>query len=230
MKILAVGPHPDDVEFGCAALLIQEVRKGNQVRTLVASLGEAGTSGTPDGRAEESRAAARLIGAEIAFLDFGGDCHVQQTPANAMAIARHIREFRPDIVLAPTLDENQHPDHPVVGRMVRDACRFARYGGLADLRDLPVHHMGSLYFYNITQMFSTRPDIVVDVSDVAKDWEAVIRCHQSQMKTKGYLDLVQSRARSLGLSIGCDYAIGLWVNDPVRVNSISDLTLSSRNY
>ena len=27
-NILAVGAHPDDIEFGCAHVLIQEVRKG----------------------------------------------------------------------------------------------------------------------------------------------------------------------------------------------------------
>src|SRR5690348_16587677 len=100
MKILAVGPHPDDVEFGCAPLLIQEVRKGHQVRILVASKGEAGTSGTPEQRAQEAREAARMIGDEIEFLDFGGDCHIRQTTENAMAIAREIRTFRPEIVLA----------------------------------------------------------------------------------------------------------------------------------
>lgn len=229
MKILAVGPHPDDVEFGCAPLLIQEVRRGHQARILVASKGEAGTSGTPEGRAAESRAAARLIGAEVEFLDFGGDCHVRQTPENTVAFARQIRQFQPDIVLAPLLEENQHPDHPVIGRLVRDACRLARYGGLEDLRGLPVHHIGSLYYYNIT-MFTAPPHLIIDVSDIQTEWEAVIRCHQSQMKTRGYLELVKARARSLGASIGCDSAVGLWVNDPIRLNALSDLTLSSRNF
>jgi len=40
-QILAVGAHPDDVEFGCAAILIKEIRKGNRVKLLVLSRGEA---------------------------------------------------------------------------------------------------------------------------------------------------------------------------------------------
>ena len=47
-KILAIGPHPDDVEFGCSALLIKEVKKGNKIKILVLSRGEAGTKGTPE--------------------------------------------------------------------------------------------------------------------------------------------------------------------------------------
>ncbi len=109
MKILAVGPHPDDIEFGCAPILIQEVQNGNQVRIAVLSKGEAGSNGTPEGRVEEATAAARIMGAEIGFLDQdlehplerGGDCHLRHSPENAFAIAAEIRRFQPRIVLAP---------------------------------------------------------------------------------------------------------------------------------
>lgn len=231
MKILAVGPHPDDVEFGCAPLLIQEIQNGNQVGIVVLSKGEAASSGTPEQRAEEARQAARLIGAEIGFLDFGGDCHIRHTPENAMAIAREIRRFRPNIVLAPNpVDENQHPDHVAGGRIVRDAARLARYGGLENLRDLPTHPIDQLYYYSITQSFGAKPDIVIDVSNVKELWQAVMSCHKTQMKTKAYVDLVNARARALGSAIGVHSAVGLWVNDPVRLSSLSSVTLSSRNY
>jgi len=229
-KILAVGPHPDDVEFGCAPVLIQEAQKGNLVKILVLSEGEAATSGTPEERAQEAREAARLIGAEVGFLDLGGDCHLRYSPENSIAIARQIRLDRPSIVLAPHLDENQHPDHASVGRMVRDGARLARYAGLEELRGLAPHSIGHLYFYSITQSFGAEPDIVIDISAVEDLWEAVMRCHRTQMKTKAYLDLVKARARFLGSAIGTSAAVGLWMNDPVRLESISDLTLSSRNY
>jgi hypothetical protein len=41
---------------------------------------------------------------------------------------------------------------------------------------------------------------------------------------------VNSRARTLGASIGVEYAMALWLNDPVRLDAISDLRLSSRNF
>ena len=76
-KILAIGAHPDDVEFGCAPLLIKEVEKGNEVKILCLSLGEAGSSGTPEGRKQEAIDAAKIIGAEIEFLD-PIICHSEQ--------------------------------------------------------------------------------------------------------------------------------------------------------
>jgi bacillithiol biosynthesis deacetylase BshB1 len=230
MRILAVGAHPDDVEFGCAPVLIQEVRRGHEVRILVTSKGEAASSGTPAERAQEARDAARIIGAAIHFIDLGGDCNIQYTPANAMAVAREIRQFRPDCVLAPHPGENQHPDHSVVGRLTRDAARLARYGGLAQLQELPPHPIASLYFYAITQVFVDPPPVVIDVSPVYADWQTAIACHQSQMHTRAYPGLVTARARTLGAAIGVDYAVGLWPNDPVRIASLADLPLSARYF
>jgi len=234
MNILAVGAHPDDIEFGCAHALIQEVRKGNHVKLLVLSRGEAGTNGTPEAREGEARAAAKLIGADIDFLDFGGDCHLLRSPENAFKLAVEIRKAQPAIVLAPHTGENQHPDHAVVGNLVRDASRFARYGGLEflkgfSLKGTAAHTISALYFYTITKEFGP-PDIVIDVSDIVKDWEAAMLCHAGQMQTRGYVDLRLSAARHLGLSIGVEYAAGFYGNDPVRVGALSDLTLSSRHF
>jgi len=230
MNILAIGAHPDDIEFGCAPVLIKEARRGNLVKLLVLSRGEAGSSGTPESREQESRNAARIIGADtIHFLEFGGDCHLQYTPQNSLRIATEIRKFQPAIVLSPHPEENQHPDHAVAGRLSRDACRLARYGGLEELKPLPIHKVASLYFYHISRHWDA-PDILIDVSDVKAAWESAMNCHESQVKSKSYVDLQVTAAHLLGLTIGAEYAIGLYANDPIRLKSLSDVTLSSRNF
>lgn len=200
------------------------------MKLLVLSRGEAGTGGTPELRERESREAARRMGAEIEFLDFEGDCRIEYSLENRLRIAAEIRKLRPAIVLAPNTSENQHPDHAVVGRLTRDACRLARYGGVDALKPAPVHKIGNLYFYNITQHIGRIPDVVIDISDVAGVWEAVMSCHGSQTAEKKYIDLQKTGARLLGLTIGVEYASGLFTNDPVRVEHLSDLTLSSRNF
>ena len=234
MNILAIGAHPDDIEFGCAHALIQEVRKGNQVKLLVLSRGEAASNGTPENRESEAHAAAKIIGADLDFLDFGGDCHILRSPENAFKLAVEIRKFQPAIVLAPHTAENQHPDHAIVGQLVRDASRFARYGGLEflkgfSLKGTAAHTVSALYFYTITKEFGP-PDLVIDIGDAVKDWEAAMLCHAGQMQTRRYVDLRLSAARHLGLSIGVDYAAGFYVNDPIRVTALSDLPLSSRHF
>jgi LmbE family N-acetylglucosaminyl deacetylase len=230
MKILAFGAHPDDIEFGCAPLLIKEAQKGSQIKMVVCSLGEAGTSGTPQQRKKETVAAAKLIGAEMGFLNMGGDAHFEYKPQNAFKIAKIIRGYKPDIVLAPSLKEGQHPDHRILAMLVRDACRQARYGGLKELKKLPRHKIGALYFYQSSADFYKRPDIIIDITEVAGIWKKVIQTHKSQMRTVDYHDLVLSKALALGASIGVKYAVGLWANDAIRLDYISDLNLSSRNY
>lgn len=230
MKILAVGPHPDDIEFGCAPLLLREADAGNEVALLVLSRGEAASAGTPEQREQEARAAAKLMGATIEFLDFRGDCQLEATPSNAIRLAGEIRRLQPAIVLAPNPAENQHPDHAAAGQLLRDACRLARYGGLLELRALAPHKVAQLYFYDITQHGVRGPDIVVDISDLVERWEAVMRCHASQVNSRGYIELQKTAAHLLGLTVGVEYACGVYVNEPVRVERLSDLPLSARNY
>jgi LmbE family N-acetylglucosaminyl deacetylase len=114
--------------------------------------------------------------------------------------------------------------------MVRDACRFARYGGLDALSDLPVHKIDNLYFYTITQHLIRRPDIIIDISEVAAEWEEVMQCHKSQVQFKSYIDLQKTAARLLGISIGTEYAIGVYTNDAMRLHNLSDIQLSSRSF
>ncbi len=229
-KILAFGAHPDDVEFGVGGLLIKEIKAGSRVLIVIGSLGEAGTNGTPEGRKIEATKAAELIGAEVEFIDLGGDCHIQNIPENAMKFAEIIRKFQPNIVLAPSLTENQHPDHLAVAQMARSASRLARYGGLAELKDEKTHAIDALYFYPSSAETDKKPDILIDVTEEYDMWVQAMSLHDSQMKTKGYLNLVSSKAHYFGASIGVEYAIPLWVNDPVRVEKISDINVSSRNY
>jgi bacillithiol biosynthesis deacetylase BshB1 len=229
MNILAIGPHPDDVEFGCAPILIKEIRRGSQVHILVLSRGEAGSAGTPEGREQESRKAAELMGATVDFLEFKGDCRLEYSPQNAFRIAAQIRKFKPQIVLAPDPRENQHPDHIIAGKLVRDACRFARYGGLEELKPSPVHRVANLFFYNITQHLH-KPDIVIDISGLMTEWQAIMNCHESQVQSKGYIELQKTGARLLGQTIGVEYALGLFSNDPLHLGTISDIKLSSRNF
>jgi len=229
-RLLAIGAHPDDVEFGCTGILINEIRRGNRVKIWVLSKGEAGSNGTPEIREAESRRAAELIGAQVEFADFGGDCHIEYTPANTIRVAREIRAYRPDIVLAPHTSEEQHPDHARVGKRARDAVRLARYGGLEELRTQPPHAISNLYYYAVTREFGARPDIIVDISAARELWEQAMRCHESQAKSKHYVEMRLAATRSLGYQVGVEYAMSLYLNDPVLLEHLSTLTLSARHF
>ena len=230
-RMLAVGAHPDDVEFGCGGILLGEVARGAVVSLLVCSCGESGTNGTPAERAQEARAAAGLLGAELRFLDFGGDAHMEPSRVHALALARHVRVFRPDVLLAPTPTPDQHPDHAVVGALCRDAARLARYGGVAELFDLPAHAVGGVYGYAVTPGAEPPAGVTavrVDVSGQFARWVQLMECHRTQLRTRRYVDLQTARARLLGLESGVEYAQALFPSDPWLVSSLSELPQAVR--
>src|SRR4051794_89590 len=107
--LLALGAHPDDIEFGCGAVIVKETRAGRAAHFVVCSLGEAASHGTPADRKKEAEAAAAILGATIEFVELDGDAHLEMKASHAIEIARIIRRVRPRIVLAPTVVENQHP-------------------------------------------------------------------------------------------------------------------------
>lgn len=227
-KILFIGAHPDDVEFGCGAIVIKEITKGSKVKIIVLSKGEAGTNGTAEIREQEARDAAKLMGAEIDFLDFGGDSHIQHTPEFSIKLAKEIRIFAPDIVIAIDPDENQHPDHSAAGKLARDAARLARYKGLHELSEYPINAIRALYFYEITVV--RKPDIMIDISDYKDKWVEAMMCHKSQMETKDYVALRTSAAANLGVRMGVKYALGIRANDPIVVDVLSDIFSGVRTF
>jgi bacillithiol biosynthesis deacetylase BshB1 len=235
LRLLAVGAHPDDVEFGCGAILIQEAERGHAVTVLNLSRGEAATSGTPEIRAREAEAAAETMGVSLEWLPLDGDARLEEKVEHAFALARAIRRHRPHLLLAPLPAENQHPDHFKAGRLVRDAARLARYGGLAGLEEAPPHAIEALYFYDITGSGDGPRDpalarLVVDVSGAFATWTKAMRCHASQMETRDYVEMLTARARLLGAQVGVGHAMAVWANDPVRLAGLSDLRGSGRRF
>lgn len=230
--ILAVGAHPDDIEFGCGGILLQAAGAGARIHLLVCSRGESGTSGTPAEREAEAREAAALLGASIEFLELEGDGHLTASTVTAMMIAQSIRRVRPEKVLAPTTCRNQHPDHVAVGEATRNAARLARYGGLAELDRLPPHVIGHLLHFAITPAAEPPDQVGVrfDISAVETAWGRLMGCHRTQQKTRNYSELQRTRARAWGLEAGVEYAQVLYANDPFLLNGLAELPPTIRLY
>jgi N-acetylglucosamine malate deacetylase 1 len=227
VTILAFGAHPDDIEFGCGAVVAQATRAGGRAHLVVCSRGEAGSYGTPDDRVNESKRGAEALRANVEFLELDGDAHLEIRSAHAIKFAEIIRRTQPTFVLAPSLVENQHPDHSRLGRLVRDATRIARYGGVAELRDLPRHATNLLLFYAVSAEAEPRDisPLLIDVSapEVIADWRAAMEAHQSQVQARNYIDMQVTRARLNGLRANVEYAVALFPNDPPLLDSLAML-------
>ena len=232
--ILAFGAHPDDLEFGCGGVIANETRAGRAVHFIVCSEGESASQGTPAERRIEAANAAAILGATLEFIQLDGDAHLEIRAAHTLKLAAAIRRIRPGIVLAPSLVENQHPDHSRLGHLVRDAARLARYGGVAELRELPAHTIGQLFYYAVTTEAEPRDisPILLDIShpEVLANWTAAMAAHATQARARNYVELQLTRARLLGLRAGVAQAQALYPNDPPILAALSQLGTSARRF
>lgn len=132
---LAIGAHPDDVEFGCGATLAKWAAAGCRVQHLVLTDGSKGTwDGATSSQAlisarrdEQREAARRLGGGEVEFLEFV-DGELASGLAERRAVVAVIRRLRPEVVLGhdPWRRYRLHPDHRHAGWLVVDSVVAAR--------------------------------------------------------------------------------------------------------
>ncbi len=234
IPLVAFGAHPDDIEFGCGAVIARETRAGRAAHFVICSRGEAATNGTPAQRTAEAEKAAALLGATAEFIDLDGDAHLEVRLAHTIKLAALLRRFRPELVLAPSLPDNQHPDHSRLGQMVRDAARLARYGGMDELRPAPPHAIHNLLYYAVTPEAEPHdlPRVLIDIStpEIVAAWTAAMQAHASQSQTKNYVELQLTRARLNGLRSGVAHAIPLFPNNSLVFDSLAALGHGARSF
>lgn len=134
-RVLCVVAHPDDMEYGGSAAVSKWTDEGKEVAYLLLTRGEAGIRDmSPEEvaplRAEEQRRACNIVGVDdLEILDFP-DGLLEPTHELRRAIARKIREFRPNAVVVTTFDFQvqwglNHVDHRHAGIATVDAIRDA---------------------------------------------------------------------------------------------------------
>lgn len=233
-SLLIFGAHPDDIEFGCGGVIAVETRSGGTAHSVVCSLGESATNGTPEERKAESTAAAKLLGSTIEFIELDGDSHLEIKSEHTIKLAELIRKYRPNILLAPTCYENQHPDHWRLGQMVRDAARIARYGGMKELKSHKAHAINQLFFYAVTPEGEPRDTtpILIDISasEIIAAWTAAMDAHGTQAASRNYLELQLTRAKLMGARAGVEYATALFPNDPMVFESLAHVGKGARRF
>ena len=133
---LAVGAHPDDIEFGCGGTLAKWSSAGCRVHHLVLTDGSKGTWDTSADlaalvrvRKEEQLEAARLVGGgEVTFLAV--------TESSIRGLKCASQYARRSVVSVPTCSLDMipwrryrlHPDHRHAGWLVTDGLVAARDG------------------------------------------------------------------------------------------------------
>jgi bacillithiol biosynthesis deacetylase BshB1 len=235
LDVLAVGAHPDDVELGCGGTLARLASEGRAVGILHLTRGERGTRGTPEGRQAEAEAAAAALGAKaMDFLDCG-DGGLRTGPAEEDSLIVKLREWRPDLVLAPT-PHDRHPDHTRAHQLVEAACFYAGLRNRGNRGENEPFRPAAMFAYMQHDLFA--PSFIVDVTAAWEAKLASLRAYRSQLhqlddkdKNKDGAPMtkvsspefrlaVEGRARHFGLLIGAAFGEPFWSRGPLAVGDL----------
>ncbi len=191
-RVLAVGAHPDDIEFGCGATLATWTRAGTHVELVVLTDGSKGTwdpaadiAELVATRQQEQRAAAETLGARAVHFFGAVDGELEADAAARRRLCVLVRAIRPDVVLGhdPWKQYRLHPDHRRAGELVIDGIVAARDPFFFPDAGSP-HRPAALLLFEAQVVDHVE---AVDDEAVARKIAALL-CHRSQWRSTMGID------------------------------------------
>jgi len=186
-RVLAIGAHPDDVEFGCGGTIAKWAKAGAEVELLVLTDGSKGTW-DPDAdaralvrqRATEQASAAAMLGAVRTEHLGAVDGELTETDAARAFICEAIRRVQPTVVVGhdPWKRYRLHPDHRHAGFLTVDALVDARDPQFCPDVDLAPHRPAHLLLFEADE-----PDHVERIDATIDTKIDALLCHRSQWRS-----------------------------------------------
>lgn len=161
MNVLAIGAHPDDLEFGCGGTLYRLSKQGLKVHLLIITSGEIG--GETKVRRLEQERSARILKAGLSWGGFR-DTDIPLTRELIQVIENRIRELKPKLIFTQYHDDT-HQDHRKVSQATSTAARHAR----------------SVLMYEGPSTQNFTPTVFMDIGPVLKQKMSLLTAHRSQV-------------------------------------------------
>ncbi len=192
-RALAVGAHPDDVEFGCGGTLAKWAAAGCEIHHLICTDGSKGSWDPDDdlatlvaSRQVEQRAASVALGGtgDVVFLGWR-DGELESGLRQRSDLCYWIRRLRPDVVLGhdPWKRYRLHPDHHHAGRLVVEGIVAARDPHFFPEQGEPPHRPSNLLLWEADE-----PDHLEDIGAGIDRKVAALLEHRSQYRTTMDID------------------------------------------
>ena len=199
-RALAIGAHPDDVEFGCGGTLAKWASQGCEIHHLVCTDGSKG-SWDPDEdvaqlvatRQREQRSASVALGGtgSVVFLRWV-DGELEAGLRQRWEVAYWIRRIAPDVVLGhdPWRRYRLHPDHRAAGFLATEGIVAARDPHFFPEQQLTHHRPSHLLLWEADE-----PDHVEAVDGYVDAKIAALLEHRSQLRSTMHIDDVDDRVQ-----------------------------------
>ena len=216
-RVLAIGAHPDDVEFMCSGTLRLLKNEGMELHIATLTGGDLGTEDRSrdeirEIRLREASTSADEMGASYYYLGFD-DFEIFYTSEAHRKITALLRDVDPEIVITHP-PQDYMADHEITSRLVRSAC-FSAPVPAFDLEGFtsagPTGGIAFLYYSQPMEGvdifgMDVPPGMFVDISSVMEDKERFLACHASQREwlrrhhgIDEYLDSMRRWAKELGV-------------------------------
>ncbi len=225
-NILVVGPHPDDQELGMGGSIIRLASQGHNVLVLDVTNGEPTPHGSLPEREKEWTEAAKIMGVKRRLLGLKNR-EVQHTLEARHKMAGVIREHQAQIVFLP-FEEDAHPDHRAVTRIVEDA-RFDAKLTKTDIPGEPIYPKWLIYYYCTHLRWVANPTFCMDITEQMDDKERAIKAYHTQFvlpeKNRRVVEFVRELNGYMGSRIGVRYAEPFFTKEPIGLNAIGGLVM-----
>ena len=225
-NILVVGPHPDDQELGMGGTVIRLASQGHNVLLLDMTNGEPTPMGSPEQREKEWTAAAEIMGVKRRLLGLPNRS-VMHTLEARHAVAGVIREHQADVIFVP-YEQDAHPDHRAVTRIVEDA-RFDAKLTKIDLPGEPCYPKWLFYYYATHLRWVADPSFCLDITEQMDTKEAAVKAYQTQFvlpeKNRRVVEWVREFNGYMGSRIGVRYAEPFFTKEPLGLTGFDALVL-----
>lgn len=216
MRVLAVGAHPDDIEFLCVGTLARFKEKKAEIFMSYLCNGDKGHFEIPSPelariRKKEAEKSAKILGAEIQGGMFP-DLDIHPDGEARKKVVDLIRVARPDLIITHS-PKDYMCDHTTTSKLVIDASFIATLPNYKT-EHKPHTLIPPIFFMDTLAGVNFLPTEYVDISDFIKTKEKMLLCHQSQYKWLkehdgiDYIDSMRKVASFRGLQCGVPYAEG----------------------
>ncbi|MBM3469204.1 MAG: bacillithiol biosynthesis deacetylase BshB1 [Armatimonadetes bacterium] len=176
--VLAIGPHPDDIEIAMGGTVCLLHAQGHEVVVCDLTDGEPTPIGSPERRAAETDEASRLLGVRRRLTLGLPNRFLQDTIEARIQVAEVIRRVRPDVLFVPYWVD-AHPDH-VAACALAEAARFTAKLTRTQMQGEPHYPDRVFHFFSTHYRLHVKPSFIVDISDHIETKMAAVAAYASQ--------------------------------------------------
>jgi len=161
LKILVIGAHPDDLEYGCGGTIAKLKKQGFEISLLIMTRGQIG--GNSKTRKKEQESVAKLLDAKLFWGNFT-DTRVPITKEVVNKIESIIKIVNPGLIFVHH-PEDTHQDHRNTSQATITATRYIR----------------NVLFYEVPTTVNFQPTVFVDIGNSIQSKIRILEAHKSQV-------------------------------------------------